>query len=307
VGLALTARAKINLHLDVVSERDDGYHDIATLFHSIELADLLELAPAEGLSLTVEPPMALPDEENLAWLAARELGEEAWTLAEGAPLPMGLAIRVAKRIRRAAGLGGGSADAAATLVGANEIWGLGWPAARLSTVASGLGADVPFMIGGGAAIGRGRGDELEPIAPWAGLGVVLALPEAHLATVDVYARTSSEGSASPVEETAAALSSRDLTALGAAMRNDLTDAAIHFVPEIRQALQIASASSVPAMMSGSGPAVFALSDDAERLDRVDAQWRAAGLPTLRTRLAASGVTRAPGTGPAAGPEAGAHA
>lgn len=281
-GLALRAHAKLNLYLAVRARRPDGYHDIETVYHAVALADGLTIEPADTLSVVCDPPLADSDGMNLAERAARELAEDAGASS-------GARITISKNVPEAAGMGGGSADAAATLVGLNEAWGLRLSRDHLKTVAGAVGADVPFMIGGGAAIGRGRGDCLEPIAPWPGLGVVLALPKRRLSTAEVYAGSAPVNGGAPVQGAAAAVCARSLTALGELMRNDLTAAALATAPEIGVALDAASKVGVPALMSGSGPTVFGLGEDAERLDALEAAWKTAGLSTMRTRLGADGA------------------
>lgn len=286
MGIALAARAKLNLYLAVRRRRDDGYHDIETVFHSLALADDVRIAGAPALDVSCEPDLGVAAVDNLAYRAALELAEDAG-------VDPCARIRIAKRIPTAAGLGGGSADAAATLVGTARLWGIGWPPSRLRTVASAIGADVPFMVEGGAAIGRGRGDDLEPLAPWPGLSVALARPERRLSTAEVYRRCRvSAGEGPPVEGAAAAVAARSLKALSELMRNDLTEAAAALAPEVSKALQAAARAGVPALMSGSGPTVFALSDDPERMEALLAAWRADNLEVTLTELAARGVTDA---------------
>lgn len=301
MSIALAARAKLNLYLAVRARRGDGFHDIETVFHSLALADdvVLDAPDPEGgsgagssasdapgirasVSVTCDPAATVEETDNLAWRAATELAEEAGVAAR-------TRIRISKRIPVAAGLGGGSADAAATLVGADRLWGLGWPRARLRTIAAVIGADVPFMIDGGAAIGRGRGDELEPLAAWPELLVALALPRRRLGTAGVYAGCTPDGGGPPVEGVAAAVAARSLKALAELMRNDLTEAAVCLAPEIGAALETAARTGVPALMSGSGPTVFGLSDDPERVETLLAAWREAGFTTVSSELAASGM------------------
>lgn len=283
MGLALTARAKLNLFLAVRAARPDGYHEIETVFHSIELADPVQIDAHRGLAVDCDPPVAVESTDNLAARAAAELADDAGIAPDAA-------IAITKLIPEAAGLGGGSADAAAALVGTNRLWGLDWPDDRLRTVGSAIGADVAFLIGGGAAIGRGRGDELEPVAPWPGLRAAIALPAAKLSTSQVYSGCRPDKGGVPVEGAAAALLARSLDALRDLMRNDLTDAAVERAPAVGAALSLASDSGLPALMSGSGPSVFALSDDPERLGALSAAWRSAGFTVIETALACLGVT-----------------
>src|SRR3989454_549926 len=155
--LVLNAAAKINLALEVLGKRDDGYHEVATVMQAVDLSDRLVIEDAEGLELRVSAPDLPSDGRNLVVRAAHAL-REATAVSRGAR------ITLDKRIPVAAGLGGGSADAAAALVGLSRLWGLRWPAARLAELAVTLGTDVPFFLRGGAALGTGRGERIEPVA-----------------------------------------------------------------------------------------------------------------------------------------------
>ena len=160
----LRANAKVNLHLRVLDRRPDGYHNIETIFHSISLSDTLEMSRRdEGFTISCTSPDVPADDSNLAVIAARRL------LGEGRG---GVHIHLAKSIPVAAGLGGGSADAAASLVGVNLLYGLGLSDACLMEAAAGVGSDVPFMLKGGCAAGEGRGEILTPLKP---LPLVVAL------------------------------------------------------------------------------------------------------------------------------------
>ena len=156
-ALGVRAFAKLNLHLEVLRRRPDGYHDIETVLQSVGLYDTLHLVPRpSGLSLLCDAPGVPRGEENLSLRAARALLVAA---SRSAP-PAGVRIDLYKAIPVAAGCGGASADAAATLVGLNAFWKLGLPPETLQEVASTLGSDVPFCVHGGTALGRGRGERL---------------------------------------------------------------------------------------------------------------------------------------------------
>jgi 4-diphosphocytidyl-2-C-methyl-D-erythritol kinase len=174
----LEAAAKINLALEVLGKRPDGYHEIATVMQTVDLSDRLALEDAEVLELSASAPDIPTDETNLALRAAR-------ALRDAAGIERGARITLDKRIPVAAGLGGGSTDAAATLVGLNRLWGLRWPVARLGEVAVTLGMDVPFFLRGGAALGTGRGERLEPLAGGA-LALVLVHPRVGANTAEIY-------------------------------------------------------------------------------------------------------------------------
>ena len=178
--ISLKARAKLNLTLEVLGKRDDGYHNIASIMQTLDLADDVTLAPSDSLELHCDVP-ALDGPDNLAWRAADLLRCEAG-IREGA------AIGIRKRVPIAAGLGGGSADAAAVLVGLNRMWKLGMSADELRALAARLGSDVPFLIEGGTAMATGRGELIRDLPPAADLPTfVVAVPESD-AAVDKTAR-----------------------------------------------------------------------------------------------------------------------
>ncbi|MCI0658726.1 MAG: 4-(cytidine 5'-diphospho)-2-C-methyl-D-erythritol kinase [Acidobacteria bacterium] len=178
--LCLRPHAKINLGLRVLGKRKDGYHELRTRFQSIDLTDELEIAPAEGgLHLEVEGAGLAADDSNLVLKAARLLGA-------GRPGLPGARIRLKKNIPLAAGLGGGSSDAAVTLLGLNHFWGLRLPGSELQRMASSLGADIGFFLVGGAALGVGRGDEIDPLPDCAPFRIALLLPPFGSSTAEVY-------------------------------------------------------------------------------------------------------------------------
>ena len=155
--LTLKAYAKINLTLEVLGRRDDGYHDVATIMQTVDLHDTVRLTPADDITLTCNDP-TLESPDNLALSAARLLRKESGYTG-------GARIAIDKAIPVSAGLGGGSGDAAATLRGLNELWGLQMSAAQLEEFATELGSDVPFLLRGGTAIGLGRGERIRRLPP----------------------------------------------------------------------------------------------------------------------------------------------
>jgi 4-diphosphocytidyl-2-C-methyl-D-erythritol kinase len=206
---AVTARvpAKVNLQLAVGPARPDGYHDVVTVYHALSLFDEVTVAPAERDSLTItgEGEGSLPDDgSNLAVRAALALAE---VLGPGSQDSPGLDIRISKRIPVAAGLAGGSADAAATLVACNELWQAGLSQAELCEIAAGLGSDVAFALLGGTAIGVGRGERVTPALAAGTYHWVLAFAAGELSTPAVYAafdrirasRGDQTGAAAPAE------------------------------------------------------------------------------------------------------------
>jgi 4-diphosphocytidyl-2-C-methyl-D-erythritol kinase len=174
--LELGAPAKLNLFLEVLGRRDDGYHELDSVFAEIDLRDYVRIERADAITLVVDGPASAgvpADATNLCWKAAEAL-------------EVGARITLTKHIPAGAGLGGGSSDAAAVLLGLDGLYGLGLPDDRLWEIARGLGADVPFFLVGGLARCRGIGDEIEPLeAPRRQYLVVV--PDLHMSTADVYA------------------------------------------------------------------------------------------------------------------------
>ncbi len=168
--------AKINWSLRILGRRGDGYHDLETLFQAISLHDVLTLEAAPRLMLTSDDPTIPSGEANLAMRAARLLATPP------------VAIHIEKRIPAGGGLGGGSSNAAATLLALDDMFSLRTPRERLAEIALALGSDVPFFLTGGTAYARGRGEELTPIALDGPPALLLLLPDERVATADAFAR-----------------------------------------------------------------------------------------------------------------------
>jgi 4-diphosphocytidyl-2-C-methyl-D-erythritol kinase len=238
-----TARAKVNIALHVLGRRADGFHDLDTLFAFAEVGDVLDAEPAESLSLEIAGPFAqaLEEADNLVLRAARAL-KERYRIARGA------ALRLDKRLPVAAGLGGGSADAAAALRLLTRLWDIDASEADLLDLAAMLGADVPACLLSRTMRGQGRGDRLIPAASTlAGTPILLVNPGTALATADVFRRWAGPGS-------------RPLPADPLAGGNDLEPAAIALAPVVGEVLdRLRSAPGVTLVrMSGSGATCFGL-------------------------------------------------
>ena len=165
--LQVSAYAKVNLTLEVIGRRDDGFHDVATLLQTVDLADSLTLQPSDALAVTCDDP-SLSGEANIVWAAAN-------ALARRAGITPAASIHITKRIPVAAGLGGGSADAAAALTGLNRLWRLNLGSDELAELAATLGSDVPFLLAGGTALATGRGDRLAPLPALPATAVLLVV------------------------------------------------------------------------------------------------------------------------------------
>lgn len=251
------APAKINLWLKVVGKRADGYHLLDSLVAFADLADTLEAVPSETLSLTVDGPQAgslAAEPDNLVLKAAR-------TLAARAGVAPRAALRLTKNIPVAAGLGGGSADAAAALHALIELWRVALPVEELFDLAATLGADVPMCLAGRTAIASGIGDRLAMAPALPPCGLLMVNPGVPLATKDVFARRQAAFSqALPAERAWPTLP--ELVAALERRGNDLTDAAVALQPVVGEVL--AALGRAPGVcyraMSGSGATCFALFD-----------------------------------------------
>lgn len=273
--LVLEAPAKLNLCLRVIGRRADGYHLLQSLVVFLDLADRVALKPAVAWSLRVSGPFGanLAGVDNLALRAGRLMADLAGAQT-AACAPLAAAIEIDKRIPVAAGLGGGSADAAAVLRGLGSLWQLDLPLQRLRALAAPLGADLAVCLGGSAARVGGVGEELAPLS-LPSLHLLLVNPGIPVATADVFGRVTP-----PYEqplEMPASLAHRDAVAETAQrFGNSLRAPAISLCPTIAQALDDLSAlpSCRMAQMSGSGATCFGLFDDAEAAVAAEAALRA---------------------------------
>jgi 4-diphosphocytidyl-2-C-methyl-D-erythritol kinase len=250
-----TARAKINLRLEVVGRRADGYHLLQSIMAPISLADELLLEPAKkGVHLTCDDPTLPTGAKNLVVRAAIAL------LAETGD-PRGVRIHLIKRIPQAAGLGGGSSDAAATLLAVRELLGLPVTDERLHQLAVGLGADVPFFLMGRACVARGVGEVLQPFRVPAGLPLALVKPREGLSTPEVY-RALGWPLTRQVKPSTLPRSLRDGPMVCAWLRNDLEAPAVALLPHVAECKELLrGAGALGVQMSGSGPTVFGIFDD----------------------------------------------
>ena len=287
------APAKVNVHLAVGPLRADGFHELRTVYLAVSLFDTVTVHPGKGLSLTVTgegtagtgPDVVPTDRRNLVWRAAE-------LLAQRAGVPADAHITIDKSIPAAAGLAGGSADAAAALVALDALWGTHATRGELAALAARLGSDVPFSLVGGVALGSGRGEQLSPVLARRRWDWVLGIAGEGLSTPAVYAeldRLRAEGrlpdgerlpSPDPV---IAALRSGPVAALAAALGNDLQPPALSLRPDLRRALRAATgAGAAAAVVSGSGPTVVALAEDETAAVRLTAALAGEGVyRTLR--------------------------
>ena len=240
-ALTVPAPAKVNLFLHVTGRRADGYHTLESLFALVDLADSITLARRDdGAIVRTSMVAGVPAADDLAVRAARALQVASGTSA-------GVDLALVKRIPMGAGLGGGSSDAASVLLALNRLWGLDWSRARLAELAAPLGADVPFFVGGQAAVARGIGEVLAPVSlptQW----LLLATPAVQVRTADMFAAP---------ELTRNSPSAKiDVFSEGYG-RNDLEGVTASRYPAVSEALAALRAVASDTRMTGSGSCVFA--------------------------------------------------
>jgi 4-diphosphocytidyl-2-C-methyl-D-erythritol kinase len=247
------APAKLNLFLHVVGRRADGYHLLQSLLVPIDWADVLHFERRDdGALVRQDLGPALPD-DDLTLRAARALR----AAAGGGTL--GATIRIDKRVPWGAGLGGGSSDAASTLLALNRLWGLGLPRARLAEIGLALGADVPFFLGPGPAFVEGIGERLTPVALPAA-GFVVVKPQGSIATRDIFTHPALGRDTEPLILAGSPERSAGMALQPGFGRNDLQAPAEAVCPEVAEAARWLEARHGNSRMSGSGSAVFARAD-----------------------------------------------
>ena len=294
-AVTVRAPAKINLQLAVGPRRADRYHDLVTIFQAISLYDDVTVTETDGpgedrVLVSGEGAGAVPGgRDNLALIAAAAL-----TRAAGLPRDPDrrIEITIRKRIPVAAGLAGGSADAAAALVACNELWHAGLSHEQLTEVAAAVGSDVAFALLGGTAVGQGRGEQLTPALASGEYHWVLAVADGALSTPEVYAafdRLNGPDGREPALDHAlmAALRSGHPAAVGGTLSNDLQPAAISLFPALRKTLAAGrELGALGAMVAGSGPTCVFLAEDAERA--VDLAVALSGVGVCRAVARAAG-------------------
>ncbi|HEX7214506.1 MAG TPA: 4-(cytidine 5'-diphospho)-2-C-methyl-D-erythritol kinase [Methylomirabilota bacterium] len=286
--LVLRASAKVNLALEVLGKRADGYHEIATVLQAVDLFDRIVVETADTLSLHTDDPDLPTDDGNLVMRAAR-------LLQKAAGIELGARIRLQKRIPVAAGLGGGSSDAAATLWGLSRLWKLRWPTARLQELAVELGMDVPFFLGAGRAVARGRGERLAPLPGGGGYALVLVNPRVPLSTREIYGRVPTGWHAEPVgtDRVIEALRTRNVSRVAAALTNNLEGLAEPVLPVIgRMKAALLAAGALGAIMSGSGPTVFGMARSLDHARQIRSRVSRAGWACWAVRTNSGPAIRA---------------
>ncbi|MFD2681350.1 4-(cytidine 5'-diphospho)-2-C-methyl-D-erythritol kinase [Bacillus seohaeanensis] len=263
--LLIKAPAKINLSLDVLHKRLDGYHEVEMVMTTIDLADRLELVPLEEnvIKILSQNRFVPDDQRNLAYQAAQVLKEKL-------NIKKGVAISIDKVIPVAAGLAGGSSDAAATLKGLNSLWNLGLSLEELAEIGSEIGSDVSFCVHGGTALATGRGEKIQHIPSPPSCWVILAKPTIGVSTADVYQNLDLKNVQHPnTQAMISALEQGSYKGICENLGNVLESVTLKMHPEVTQIknqMERFGADSV--LMSGSGPTVYGLVHHESRLHRI---------------------------------------
>lgn len=266
--LVIPAYAKINLTLEVLRRLPSGYHEIASVMQEISLHDDVILEPAADgeIHLVCDNPGVPPNEQNLAWQAAELIRKTCGK-------PLGIKIRLHKRIPMGGGMGGGSANAAAVLLGLNQLWGLHLDPRTLQSLAQDLGMDVPFAVQGGTALATGRGEIITAGLSAPRLDLVIAHPGVSVSTAEAYRHLRLQRLECPTEteRMRAALTLGSVEAISQCLYNDFEPSVFQRIPAIRHIKEIMlEQGALGALMCGSGASVFGVASSPDQARRIAA-------------------------------------
>lgn len=259
--VTLPSFAKVNLHLRVLGKREDGYHDIFTVFQTVSLHDTITFEESAGeIVLECDEPNVPTDIRNLVVKAANRI-RDRYQVSKGAY------IRIEKRIPMGGGLGGGSSNAAVALIGLTRLWGLNASVEDLEPIAADLGADVPFFLHGGTMIGEGLGTSLDQIAEFGAENMIIVTPDVHVSTAAAYEALRAESLTNAEANRILRVCRSEAESpdfLHSALRNDFETIVFAAFPEIGRAKQqLVDLGARQVLMSGSGSSVFAIFDKEE--------------------------------------------
>ena len=281
-GVQLMAAGKVNLSLEVLGRRADGYHEIRSVMMTVGLADRVRVGVVEdaGIEVECDDPEVAPGSGNLAYRAAD-------VLRRACGIRRGARIALAKRIPVGGGMGGGSSDAAAVMVGLNRLWGCGLGRSQLVRLGARVGSDVPFFFHAPSAIVCGRGERVDPISmQWSGWAV-LVRSLGGVSTRAVYARWLDKGGLRSPIDRAVFSAARSADALAPAMRNDLEPAVFEVAPQVRQVHRaLAAMGRATFRVSGAGSVLFDLFDSRQSADAFADRVRAEGIGAMVATVAA---------------------
>ncbi len=258
--IVLNSYAKINLSLDILYKRDDGYHEIESVMQEIDLSDKLTFKLQEkDITIKTDNPQVPIDFHNLVYKVWEKM-----KLYTG--LERGIHIEIEKNIPVAAGLAGGSSNAAATFKAINELWELGLSNEKLMEIAKSIGADIPFCIMGGTALARGIGDRLEPLRPFKGKNVLLCNPGIHISTAHAYSILDLNSNRLDTASLVKAIEKGDIVEVSKNLANKMEEAIIIEHPIIKTIKDIMiSGGALGSLMSGSGSTVFGIFEDLDQM------------------------------------------
>ncbi|MEK6409855.1 MAG: 4-(cytidine 5'-diphospho)-2-C-methyl-D-erythritol kinase [Acidobacteriota bacterium] len=278
-SIQIQSYAKINWTLDVLFKREDGYHELRTIYQTVSLHDSLRITEtSNAIEIICDDPRVPCDETNLAFKAAA-------LLRETAGVSKGARIEIEKRIPVAAGLGGGSSNAAATLLALIELWQLDIDERNRFRIAASLGSDVPFFLIGGTALGVGRGEEVSSIEQVQSEDLLLVNPGFAVSTRDAYEKLSRlTRSEAALKLPFALLAAKGISGLPLVARNDLEQVVLAAHPEIAEVKRrLISLGARHALMSGSGATVFGVFDNSQKTEQAESEMRALGYWAQRVR------------------------
>jgi 4-diphosphocytidyl-2-C-methyl-D-erythritol kinase len=264
--ISVKAPAKINLTLDVLAKRPDGYHEVEMVMTTVDLADRVDLTLRQDGAITLDCSASfVPDDiRNHAYKAAVLLRERY-------QVRQGVHVYIDKQIPVAAGLAGGSSDAAAALRGLNQLWNLGLSLDELAAIGAEIGSDVPFCVYGGTALAKGRGEQITHLPAPAPCWVILAKPPIGVSTADVYGNLRVQDIARhpSTERMIKAIREQDFSLMCRSMGNVLEEVTLAMHPQVRQIKELMAQSGADGvLMSGSGPTVFALVQKEAKVHRI---------------------------------------
>jgi 4-diphosphocytidyl-2-C-methyl-D-erythritol kinase len=267
--ITVEAYGKVNLTLDVQGRRADGYHLLSSVMQSISLADTITLQKApQGITIQSDHPLVPNDQDNICWRAA-----QAFLSQSG--IATGVKIELMKAIPVAAGLGGGSADAAAVLYGLNQLYGTDLSLGKLQTIGLTIGADVPFCLQGGTCLVEGIGEVVTPVEPFPQTNIVLVKPEASVSTAEIYKKldSSSHGGTS-TRRLLAFLQGDQSVSLDSVLENALESVTETLVPAVTLwKSRLREHGAVASLMSGSGPTVFGLFESSQQAQEFHGRFK----------------------------------
>jgi len=265
VKVSIKAPAKINLSLDVLKKRNDGYHEVEMIMTMVDLADRIDLTDCSSGKITVDVSEGFVpnDERNFAYQAAALLKKRF-------KVSSGVHIYITKRIPVAAGLAGGSSDAAATLKGLNQLWKLGLTLDQLAELGAEIGSDVSFCVYGGTALATGRGERIEAISSPPPLWVILAKPPIGVSTKEIYGNLKlDQATHANTEAMIQSLVNQDTKGIFENLHNTLEGVTLQLYPEVKHLKdQMKRFGADAVLMSGSGPTVFGLVETESRVNRI---------------------------------------